>query len=147
MLQCTAVTHLPIIDALVALTTMEGPPDHPPDALPEGFVPCELAEHDETVEHASQLCAAETRDDRDLWFIWTGTGAHRVYRFDALPLCLAALHERHTSLIRQCLLFRHHRPRDHSFSVTDPLREAIAKERQEREAGQRPASEGHADDD
>ncbi|MEU7344155.1 hypothetical protein ABZ778_09525 [Streptomyces bacillaris] len=146
MLQCTAVTDLPIIEALAALTTMEGAPAHPPDALPEGFVLCELAEHDETAEHASYLCAAETREDRDLWFIWTGTGAHRVHRFDVLPLCLAALHERPTGLIRQCLLFRHHRPRDHSFFVTDPLRELIAEEQQERQAGKRLASEDHADD-
>ncbi|MFE2292842.1 hypothetical protein [Streptomyces sp. NPDC059452] len=131
------------MDALVALTAMEGGPGHPPDALLDAFVLCELAGHDETAEHASHLYTADTRDDRDLWFLWTGTGAHRVHRFDVLPLCLAQLHELHTGLSRQCVLFRDHRPRDHSFSVTDPLREAITEEGQagERQAGERQAGE------
>ncbi|MFJ1593282.1 hypothetical protein ACIOD0_24020 [Kitasatospora albolonga] len=140
MLQCTAVTRLPIMEALVALTTMEGGPGHPPDVLVEAFVLCELAGHDETAEHASHLYTADTRDNRDLWFRWTGTGAHRVYRFDVVPRCLAELHELRTDLIEQCVLFHDHRPRDHSFSVTDPLHEAITEERQagDGQAGERP---------
>ncbi|WP_274030092.1 hypothetical protein [Streptomyces sp. MMBL 11-1] len=33
MLQCAAVTGVPFAEALLALATMEGGPEHPPDVL------------------------------------------------------------------------------------------------------------------
>ncbi|WP_244229966.1 hypothetical protein [Kitasatospora albolonga] len=100
---------------------MEGGPDHPQEALARDFLLCELGEHDESTEHAAHLCAAEGRDDRDLWFLWAGSSTHRVYRFATLPLCLATLHDFDRGSIRRCPLFFGHRPRTHSFQVTDPL--------------------------
>ncbi|MEU1169883.1 hypothetical protein [Streptomyces microflavus] len=128
MLQCTAVTYTPITEAVIALTTLEGEPVHPEDVLLEEFVLCELPEHDETAEHAAQLYVGETREDQDLWLFWTGTDAHRIYRLEALAMCPARLHDRHTGLTRRCIFFYNHRPRDHSFFVTDPLRQALAEE-------------------
>ncbi|MGA5043269.1 hypothetical protein [Streptomyces arboris] len=101
MLQCTAVTPVPYHEALLALATMEGGSEHPPDVLaPDEFLLCELGEHDESTEHAAYLWAAETPDvDQDLWLLWTGTGAHRLYRLDVLPLCPAILRNFVTSTV------------------------------------------------
>ncbi|CAO0833788.1 hypothetical protein SMICM17S_00934 [Streptomyces microflavus] len=88
MLQCTAVTAVPYYEALLALATMEGGPEHPPEFLaPDEFLLCELGEHDDAVEHAAHVWAAQTVEDRDLWLFWAGTGAHRVHRLDALTWC------------------------------------------------------------
>ncbi|MFE3720999.1 hypothetical protein [Streptomyces cyaneofuscatus] len=129
MLQCTAVTPVPYAEALLALATMKGGPEHPPDVLePDEFLLCELGEHDESVEHAAYLWAAETPDlDQDLWLLWTGTGAHRLYRLDVLPVCPAILRSFITGTVTACTYFDHH-PGPHSFSVTDPLGELITGE-------------------
>jgi len=129
VLQCTAVTPVPYAEALLALATMKGGPEHPPDVLePDEFLLCELGEHDESVEHAAYLWAAETPDlDQDLWLLWTGTGAHRLYRLDVLPVCPAILRNFVTSTVTACTYFDHHLG-PHSFSVTDPLGELITGE-------------------
>ncbi|MFJ1612269.1 hypothetical protein ACIODT_02275 [Streptomyces sp. NPDC088251] len=121
MLQCTALTDIPELDAFVALLDMENGPDHPPDVLAlYDHLLCELGEHDEYTEHAARLWPVELPDVRDLWMFWTGTGAHRVYRFDERPICQAVsrrLPVRHT---RVCRLFAQHSA-THSWDVTDPL--------------------------
>ncbi|MEV3897314.1 hypothetical protein [Streptomyces anulatus] len=127
MLQCTAVTQIPYAEVLLALATMGGGPEHPPDVVePEDFVLCELADHDESAEHAAHLWTADTPDDRDLWFLWSGTGAHRVHRLDTLRLCPAVLREPATRTVTTCAYFDHHTG-PHSFSVTDPLGDLIAE--------------------
>ncbi|MFF0331235.1 hypothetical protein ACFYUM_01545 [Streptomyces fimicarius] len=127
MLQCTAVTQVPYPETLLALATMEGGPTHPPDIVePEDFVLCELGDHDESAEHAAHLWTADTPDRRDLWFFWSGTGAHRVHRLDTLPLCPAVLRVLATRSVTTCAYFDHH-PGPHSFSVTDPLGDLIAE--------------------
>ncbi|MDT0492414.1 hypothetical protein RM717_18045 [Streptomyces griseus] len=126
MLQCTAVTVVPYFEALLALATMEGGPDHPPDVIATGdFLLCELGEHDESVEHAAHLWTADTPDDRDLWLLWTGTGTHRLYRLDVLPTCPAILRNFLTRTVTSCAYADHHHG-PHSFSVTDPLGELIS---------------------
>ncbi|MFI2355303.1 hypothetical protein ACH5AG_11570 [Streptomyces anulatus] len=122
MLQCTAVTQVPYAETLLALATMDGGPEHPPDVVePEDFVLCELGEHDESAEHAAHLWTADVPDDR----LWSGTGAHRVHRLDTLRLCPAVLRELATRTVTTCAYFDHH-PGPHSFSVTDPLGDLIA---------------------
>ncbi|RPK91867.1 hypothetical protein [Streptomyces sp. ADI98-10] len=127
MLQCTAVTQLPYGEALLALATMEGGPERPRDVVePDDFVLCELADHDESAEHAAHLWTADVPDDRDLWFLWSGTGAHRVHRLDPLRLCPAVLRELATCTVTTCAFFDRH-PGPHSWAVTDPLGELIAE--------------------
>ncbi|MBT2899692.1 hypothetical protein [Streptomyces sp. McG3] len=127
MLQCTAVAQVPYAETLLALAAMEGGPEHPPDVVEaEDFALCELADHDETAEHAAHLWTADVPDDRDLWFRWSGTGAHRVHRLDTLRLCPAVLRELATRTVTTCAYFDHH-PGPHSFSVTDPLGDLIAE--------------------
>ncbi|MFB8051699.1 hypothetical protein [Streptomyces rubiginosohelvolus] len=121
------MTQVPYVEALLALATMEGGPEHPPDAVePEEFVLCELGDHDESAEHAGHLWTADTTDDQDLWLLWSGTGAHRVHRLDLLHLCPAVLRELATRTVTTCAFFDHH-PGPHSFSVTDPLGDLIAE--------------------
>lgn len=79
MLQCTALTDVPEIDVLVALTTMSGGPDDPADIGMDGYALCELAAHDHRqhgrrTEHAARLWAVEPPATHDLWLFWTGTG-------------------------------------------------------------------------
>lgn len=127
MLQCTAVTAVPYYEALLALATMEGGPEHPPEVLaPDEFLLCELGEHDDAVEHAAHVWTAQTTDDRDLWLFWAGTGAHRVHRLDVVRLCPAVLRDLVTRTVTVCAYFDHH-PGPHSFSVTDPLGELITE--------------------
>ncbi|WP_069743504.1 hypothetical protein [Streptomyces sp. EN23] len=127
MLQCTAVTQVPYAEALLALATMEGGPAHPPDVVEaEDFVLCELGDHDESAEHAAHLWTADTPDDQDLWFLWSGAGAHRVHRLHTLRPCPAVLRELATHTVTTCAFFDHH-PGPHSFSVTDPLGDLIAE--------------------
>ncbi len=75
MLQCTALTNIPEIQALVALTTMPGGPDNPPDTGMDGHALCELGEHDaQHTQHAARLWAVHPPATHDLWLLWTGTG-------------------------------------------------------------------------
>ncbi|MFJ9887956.1 hypothetical protein ACIQRW_19100 [Streptomyces sp. NPDC091287] len=128
MLQCTAVTDVPFYEALLALATMEGGPEHPTDVLAQDdFLLCELGEHDEAAEHAAHVWTADVPDDdRDLWLLWTGTGAHRVYRFDTLPLCPALLRDLIARTVTSCAYLDHH-PGPHSWTVTDPLGDLITE--------------------
>ncbi|MFJ4963584.1 hypothetical protein EES43_19290 [Streptomyces sp. ADI96-02] len=127
MLQCTAVTEVPYAEALLALATMEGGPGRPPDALaPDEFLLCELGEHDESVQHAAHLWAADTPDDRDLWFLWSGTGAHRVHGLDTLSLCPALYRDLIAHTVSACAFFDHH-PGPHSWAVTDPLGDLLTE--------------------
>ncbi|WP_411084309.1 hypothetical protein [Streptomyces sp. cmx-18-6] len=136
MLQCTAVTEIPQGEALVALVDMRGGPDDPEDLLAaNNFLLCVLGEHDEETEHAAHLWTAETRGSRDLWFLWAGTAAHRVYRFAVLRMCPASLRNFDEGTVRRCGFFDEHQPRAHSFQVADPLGELLA-ERARREAQQ-----------
>ncbi len=99
MLQCTAVTEIPVPEALVALLDLEGGPDDPRDAMADDcFLLCELGEHDESVEHAAHLWTAEPHGEQDLWLLWAGTGAHRVYRFATPPPCPVVLCDFRTGL-------------------------------------------------
>ncbi|QCW78030.1 hypothetical protein EQG64_13240 [Streptomyces sp. S6] len=127
MLQCTAVTETPVAEVLVALLDLRGGPGDPRDAMVgDCFLLCELGEHDESVEHAAHLWTAEPHGGRDLWFLWAGAGAHRVYRFATLPPCPAVLRDFGTGAVEPCLFFARHRPHAHSFSVADPLADLIA---------------------
>lgn len=121
MLQCTAYTDVPEIDALVALTAMEGGPDNPPDALAlDDFLLCELGEHHEHTEHAAQLWTAEIPAVRDLWLFWNGTGTHRTYRFAELPPCPASVRSESVTWGQACVFYNGH-PTAHSWDVADPL--------------------------
>ncbi|MFF9639450.1 hypothetical protein ACF1D2_33335 [Streptomyces bacillaris] len=121
------MTPVPFAEALLALATMEGGPEHPADVLDQDeFLLCELGEHDETVEHGAHLWSADTPDDRELWLLWTGSGTHRLYRLDTLPVCPARLRNFVTYTVTVCAYFDHH-PGPHSFSVTDPLGELITR--------------------
>lgn len=145
MLQCTAVTETPVGEALVALVRMKGAPDDPDEHLAEKpYLLCELGEHTDDTEHAAHLWTAETEPPRDLWFLWTVSGAHRIYhRFATLTMCPAKFTDVDEGYRQWCGLFDGH-PHAHSFHVTDPLREALA-ERARHEA-RRLISEGDPDD-
>ncbi|MFD7746264.1 hypothetical protein ACFV2V_11925 [Streptomyces sp. NPDC059698] len=126
MLQCTAVTEIPYAEALLALATMKGGPERPSDFVEQDdFVLCELGDHGDSAEHAAHLFVADTPDDQELWFRWSGDGAHRVHRLDVLPVCPALLRVLATGAVTPCAFFDHH-PGPHSFSVTDPLGDLIA---------------------
>ncbi|MFJ1789571.1 hypothetical protein ACIOML_35340 [Streptomyces anulatus] len=131
-------------EALVALVRMEGAPDDPDEHLAEkAYLLCELGEHTDDIEHAAHLWTAETEPPRDLWFLWTVGGAHRIYhRFVSLPMCPVKFTDAHEGYRRWCALFEGH-PHSHSFHVADPLREALA-ERARHEA-RRLISEGDSD--
>ncbi|MFJ9636530.1 hypothetical protein [Streptomyces sp. NPDC101178] len=150
MLQCTAVTDVPYYEALLALTTMKGGPARPSEVLDEDeFLLCELGEHDESAEHAAYLWAADTVEDQDLWLLWTGSGAHRVYRFEVRPVCPARLRHLATGKVETCAYFDHH-PGPHSFFVTDPLGEIVANREERRRGGGRDVGgdvDGDADGD
>ncbi|WP_103536118.1 hypothetical protein [Streptomyces sp. SM11] len=128
MRQCTAVTGVLFFEALLALAAMEGGPEHPPDVLAQDdFLLCELGAHDEAAEHAAHLWTDDVPDDdRDLWLLWTGADAHRVYRFDTLPLCPAVLRDLVTRAVTSCAYFDHH-PGPHFWAVTDPLSDLITE--------------------
>ncbi|MDJ1644509.1 hypothetical protein [Streptomyces pakalii] len=146
VLQCTAVTDTPITHALVALVEMPGGPDDPDDHLADRpYVLCELGEHDEDTEHAAHLWTAETEPPQHLWFRWTesGSGLRVHHRFVILPGCPARFINIDEGY-RQWCGFPDEHPGDHSFRITDPLRDALA-ERARLEA-QRLISEDDADD-
>ncbi|MFF9316330.1 hypothetical protein ACF1BP_11080 [Streptomyces sp. NPDC014735] len=97
MLQCTALTDVPEMDVLVALTTMPGGPANPSDTGLDGYALCELAAHDHQhrgrTERAARLWAVEPPATHDLWLLWTGTGERRTYQLVELPLCPAILRD------------------------------------------------------
>ncbi|MFF8554071.1 hypothetical protein ACF058_14670 [Streptomyces sp. NPDC015501] len=126
MLQCTAVTTLPPGEALAVLLSMDDGPDDAGELLGgKPYVLCELGEHGELGEHAARLWTAETEPPVSLWFLWTdSTGGHRVHhRFTALPLCPVRIHHVKENYRQWCGLYDDH-PGNHSFHVTDPLRDA-----------------------
>ncbi|MGW9304190.1 hypothetical protein ACWHA3_25675 [Streptomyces cyaneofuscatus] len=126
MLQCTAVTRVPLSEVLTALVTMPHGPDTPPDDFTlDHYVLCELGEHDARTEHAALLSSAELPHRPALWFFWAGDGTERVHRIVTVPWCPAVLHTFATDSVLQCALFDRHTP-PHSWGVTDPLGDLIA---------------------
>ncbi|MGW2842403.1 hypothetical protein ACWCWD_32015 [Streptomyces sp. NPDC001493] len=120
MLQCTAVHRIPEIDALVALTTMEGAPEQPADhlSLLDEYALCELGEHAEDVEHAAFIGGAEDGSDIELWMYWDdGLPA----RFEESRSCRAVMWLiSRPDRADRCTLPPGH-PSGHSWDVTDPL--------------------------
>ncbi|SCK58741.1 hypothetical protein YUWDRAFT_05463 [Streptomyces sp. AmelKG-D3] len=140
VLQCTAVTATPQLEALEALEEMEGGPDDADSHLDHHeHLLCRLSEHDETTEHAAHLWTAETNPSRGLWLLWTGASAHRVYRFAVFAECPAVLHDVEQGSRQWCGLPGDH-ALPHSFHVKDPLRDLLT-ERIRREAHRRPADD------
>ncbi|WP_345982090.1 hypothetical protein [Streptomyces sp. DSS69] len=126
MLQCTAVTRLPLSEVLTTLVTMPLGPDAPPeDFTLDQYVLCELGEHDAVTDHAALLCPAENPDRPALWFFWTGTSTDRTHRITTAPWCPAVLRNLSTDAVLGCSLFASH-PTGHSWDVTDPLADLIA---------------------
>ncbi|MER7040823.1 hypothetical protein [Streptomyces microflavus] len=126
MLQCTAVTDVPLSDALVALATMGGGSDDPSHDLSlDHFLLCELGEHDSRTEHAALLRPSETPSRPALWFFWTGAGPDRVHRIGPAPWCPAVLRLLDTGSVLQCSFFDRHTA-SHSWDVTDPLGDLLA---------------------
>ncbi|MFI5940678.1 hypothetical protein ACIBCB_10540 [Streptomyces uncialis] len=145
MLQCTAVTETPYDEAFAALNDMKGGPDDPENQLAyKAILLCELGEHTDDVQHAALLWIAEEPAE-SLWFLWTMGGAHVIsHQFANLTMCPARLIDVPAGTREWCNYFEGHRPHDHSFHVTDPLRDLL-RERARAEA-QRLISEDDADD-
>ncbi|MEU0764825.1 hypothetical protein ABZ351_34775 [Streptomyces microflavus] len=145
VLQCTAVTETPYDEAFDALTDMKGGPNDPDVHLAfKAFLLCELGEHTDDTQHAALLWIAEEPAE-SLWFLWTMGGAHIIsHQFATLTMCPARLIDVPTGARDWCNYFEGHRPHDHSFHVTDPLRDLI-RERARHEA-QQLISEDDADD-
>lgn len=126
MLQCTAVTRVPLSEVLTALVTMaHGPDTSPDDFTLDHYVLCELGEHDVRTEHAALLSPAESPDRPALWFHWTGTDTDRTHRITTAPWCPAILRHLRTDATLRCSLFTSH-PTGHSWDITDPLGDLIA---------------------
>ncbi|MEV7848018.1 hypothetical protein [Streptomyces cyaneofuscatus] len=126
MLQCTAVTRIPLGEVTVALVTMAGGPGaHPDDLTLDHYVLCELGEHDTLTDHAALLSAADEPDRPALWFFWSGTGTDRTHRIQAEPWCPATLRNFDTDVLLRCSFFNDHTT-GHSWDVTDPLGDLIA---------------------
>ncbi|MGK3089061.1 hypothetical protein ACG93S_04205 [Streptomyces sp. WAC01490] len=126
MLQCTAVTRIPLGEVTVALVTMAGGPGAPPDDLTlDHYVLCELGEHDTLTDHAALLSAADEPDRPALWFFWSGTGTDRTHRIQAEPWCPATLRNFDTDVLLRCSFFNDHAT-GHSWDITDPLGDLIA---------------------
>ncbi|MFE1478121.1 hypothetical protein ACFW6N_30255 [Streptomyces cyaneofuscatus] len=137
VLQCTAVTRIPLSDVLTALVTMDGEPDASADTLAsDHYVLCELGEHDTLSEHAALLSPAEVPHRPALWFFWTGSGTDRAHRVTTVPWCPAVLRTFATDSVLQCAFFGHHTA-PHSWDVTDPLGDLLAG----------PVTSGNATDD
>lgn len=118
MLQCTAVTRVPLSDTLTALITTADAPDTPPEDFSlDHYVLCELGEHDTSTEHAALLSPANPPDHPALWLYWTGTDTHRI---TTAPWCPATLHNLTTGTTLHCSLYDPH-PTGHSWDITDPL--------------------------
>ncbi|WP_411078953.1 hypothetical protein [Streptomyces sp. cmx-18-6] len=127
VLQCTAVTEIPISEVLVALAAMDDGPDDPPGSLAlDHYSLCELGEHDTRTDHAALLWPAETPSRPALWFFWAGSGPEdRVHRVETVPWCPAVLRNVDTGGVLRCALFDRHTA-SHSWGVTDPLGDLIA---------------------
>ncbi|MER6638514.1 hypothetical protein [Streptomyces microflavus] len=127
MLQCTAVTRVPLSEVLIALVTMPEGPDTPPDDdfTLDHYVLCELGEHASHIDHAALLYPAENPDRPALWFFWTGTDTDRTHRITTAPWCPAILRHLRTDATLRCSFFNSH-PTGHSWEVTDPLGDLIA---------------------
>ncbi|RLV66501.1 hypothetical protein STAN_2022 [Streptomyces sp. CBMAI 2042] len=126
MLQCTALTRLPLSEVLTALVTMPYGPDAPPDDFTlDHYVLCELGEHRADIDHAALLCPAENPDRPALWFFWSGTDTDRTHRITTAPWCPAVLRHLRTDAALPCSLFTGH-PTGHSWDITDPLADLIA---------------------
>ncbi|WP_334663368.1 hypothetical protein [Streptomyces cyaneofuscatus] len=126
MLQCTAVTRIPLGEVTVALVTMAGGPGAPPDDLTlDHYVLCELGELDTLTDHAALLSAADEPDRPALWFFWSGTGTDRTHRIQAEPWCPSTLRNFDTDVLLRCSFFNDHTT-GHSWDVTDPLGDLIA---------------------
>ncbi|MGW5445427.1 hypothetical protein [Streptomyces asiaticus] len=115
MLQCTSIAVLPPVQTLTVLAMCDSAPDGSlaeisPDAL------CELGEN-HADHHASYLW-----DDGEItvWFLWGDDG---YQKFIVVPWCGVPDHADE----EVCTLYRDH-PSDHSWAVTDPLREAEREE-------------------
>ncbi len=124
MLQCTAVTRIPLDDILTALITLPGEPD---TTAPTPYALCELGEHHAPTHHAALLRPADQPDHPALWLFWTSTGtpdtpAHRI---DTAPWCPATLHHLTNNAVLPCSLYHQH-PTGHSWDITDPLADLIA---------------------
>ncbi|CAM5383145.1 hypothetical protein ACTFBT_27080 [Streptomyces microflavus] len=126
MLQCTAVTRIPLGEVTVALVTLAGEPGTPPDGFTlDHYVLCELGEHDTLTDHAALLSAAAEPNRPALWFFWTGTDTDRTHHIRAEPWCPATLRNLDTDALLQCSFFNDHTI-GHSWDVTDPLGDLIA---------------------
>ncbi|MEU1090039.1 hypothetical protein ACFYPN_20565 [Streptomyces sp. NPDC005576] len=120
MLQCTAVRRIPEIDALVALTAMEGAPGQPTGHLSslDEYTLCELGEHADDVEHAAFIGGAEDGSDIDLWMYWSPGSP---VRFEESRSCRALMWLiSRPDRADRCTLPPGHPP-GHSWDVTDPL--------------------------
>ncbi|WP_112491570.1 hypothetical protein [Streptomyces bacillaris] len=125
MLQCTAVTRIPLDDILTALITLPGEPD---TTAPTPYVLCELGEHHAPTHHAALLRPADQPDHPALWLFWTSTGTpdtHPAHRIDTAPWCPATLHHLANNAVLPCSLYHQH-PTGHSWDITDPLADLIA---------------------
>ncbi|MFD3954892.1 MULTISPECIES: hypothetical protein [Streptomyces] len=122
VLQCTAVTRIPLDDTLTALITLPG--EHP---TPTPYALCELGEHPTPTDHAALLRPADNPDRPALWLFWTGTGTPDTptHRIDTAPWCPATLHHLTNNATLPCSLFNRH-PTGHSWDITDPLGDLIA---------------------
>ncbi|MFD3787927.1 hypothetical protein [Streptomyces cyaneofuscatus] len=126
VLQCTAVTRIPLSDVLTALVTMDGEPDASAESLAsDHYVLCELGEHDPLTEHAALLGAADAPDRPALWFFWSGTDMDRTRTLRTRPWCPAILRNLDTDAVLKCSFFNRHAT-GHSWDVTDPLGDLIA---------------------
>ncbi|MFJ9976079.1 hypothetical protein [Streptomyces cyaneofuscatus] len=127
MLQCTALTRLPLSEVLTALVTMPYGPDAPPGdfTLDHHYVLCELGDHDTVTDHAALLSPAEDPDRPALWFFWSGTDTDRTHRITTAPWCPAVLRNLSADAVLPCSLFTGH-PTGHSWDITDPLADLIS---------------------
>ncbi|MFE2290532.1 hypothetical protein [Streptomyces sp. NPDC059452] len=120
------MTRIPLGEVTVALVTLGGGPDDPPDDFTlDHYVLCELGEHTPLTEHAALISPADTPHRPALWFLWTGTDTDRTHRITTVPWCPAVLRILATASALPCSLFNHHTGA-HSWSVTDPLGDLIA---------------------
>ncbi|AXI73874.1 hypothetical protein DTW94_23380 [Streptomyces cavourensis] len=122
MLQCTAVTRIPLDDTLTALITLPG--EH---HTPTPYALCELGEHPTPTDHAALLRPADNPDHPALWLFWTATHTPDTptHRIDTAPWCPATLHHLTNNTTLPCSLYHQH-PTSHSWDITDPLADLIA---------------------
>ena len=111
MLQCTAVTELPVMKALLLLRAFGENADQ---LWTDDFVLCELGEsHDG--EHGDLIAVRDDDESVGLWLLW-GEGGSRM---EWLPWCDAECDQGDT-----CGRFLGHGA-GHAWEVIDPTREAL----------------------